>query len=296
MAEVEDSPVKVGRAQSLKRPIGPAFTCLEQYRNKYENVKIDRDDRGVITVTLHTNGAAPLYDPLIKNQLVDLFWNIGADPDNQIVIYTAAGDSLFASRPVGATTRTDNPYQIEAVFGYTAWNTKHALENLLDIELPIIAAIPGPTRIHAEYGLLCDIVLASDTFVVQDEPHFLHGLVPGDGVHVIWPMLLGPTRARYFMMTGQEIAADEALRLGIINEILPRADLLSRANELASEILRRPPVVRRCTRICHTYPIKRAIASDLGIGIWLEGFAWGNQDVTPATRSHRNFSNSSKEE
>jgi enoyl-CoA hydratase/carnithine racemase len=277
------------REGPVRRSAGPAFTYLKDYQNLYENIRVERDARGVLTITLHTDGGAPTYGNSVKNQLLDLFWNVGADPDNQVVIYTAAGDSLFGGRPPGGGTGGQTREETDQAFPFTAWNTKHALENLLDIECPMIAAIPGPTRIHAEYGLLCDIVLASTTFVVQDEPHFLHGLVPGDGVHIVWPMLLGPSRARYFMFTGQEIGAEEALRLGLVHEVMPRERLLARANELAGEILRRPPGTRRLTRIVHTLPIKRAVAADMAHGIWLEGFAWGDQAMTPGPRGFRSF-------
>jgi enoyl-CoA hydratase/carnithine racemase len=60
---------------------------------------------------------------------------------------------------------------------------------------------------------LCDIVIASDTATFQDDPHFLNGIVPGDGVHIIWPLLLGPNRGRYFLLTGQKLSAQEALSL-----------------------------------------------------------------------------------
>ena len=62
-------------------------------------------------------------------------------------------------------------------------------------------------------GLLCDIVLASDDAVFQDAPHYPEGLVPGDGVHVLWPLLLGMNRGRYFLLTGEKLSAKQALCL-----------------------------------------------------------------------------------
>jgi enoyl-CoA hydratase/carnithine racemase len=81
--------------------------------------------------------------------------------------------------------------------------------NHLDIEAPMIAAVNGPALIHAELALLCDIVLASETAIFQDLPHFPSGLVPGDGVHVVFPLLLGANRGRYSLLMGQKIPAHE---------------------------------------------------------------------------------------
>lgn len=51
------------------------------------------------------------------------------------------------------------------------------------------------------------LVIASDTATFQDAPHFPNGIVPGDGVHIVWPLLLGPNRGRYFLLTGQRLSA-----------------------------------------------------------------------------------------
>src|SRR5215475_16080772 len=104
----------------------------------------------------------------------------------------------------------------------------------------MIAAVNGPAIIHAELAVLCDIVLAADTAVFQDAPHFPGGLVPGDGVHVVWPLVLGANRGRYFLLTGQKLSAQEALNLGVVSEIVPREKLLARAWELARQISLKP--------------------------------------------------------
>src|ERR1700752_1174112 len=107
--------------------------------------------------------------------------------------------------------------------------------NLLDIEVPVIAAVNGPALIHAEIAVLSDIVIASDNAEFQDAPHFPNGLVPGDGVHIVWPLVLGVNRGRYFLLTGQKLSAREAQTLGVVSEVVPRERLLNRAREIAEE-------------------------------------------------------------
>ena len=105
-------------------------------------------------------------------------------------------------------------------------NGKRLLSALLDIEVPVVAAINGPASVHAELALLSDIVIASDDSYLQDAPHFRYGTVPGDGVQAIWPLLLGPNRGRFFLLTGQRISAIEAQQLGVVAEVHPRSELL----------------------------------------------------------------------
>jgi len=143
--------------------------------------------------------------------------------------------------------------------------------NLLDIEVPMIAAVNGPALVHAEIAVLCDIVLAADSAAFQDAPHFKGGTVPGDGVHLVWPLVLGTNRGRYFLLTGQKLSAQEALSLGVVNEVVPHAQLLSRAWELAEQLVKQPLLTLRYARVVLTQQLKRLMLDDLGYGLALEG-------------------------
>ena len=90
-----------------------------------------------------------------------------------------------------------------------------------------------------------------------------NGLVPGDGVHVVWPLVLGPNRGRYFLLTGQKLSAREALELGVVNEVMQREKLLPRAKELAREICKRPMLAQRYARVAMTQVLKQQCSTDL---------------------------------
>jgi enoyl-CoA hydratase/carnithine racemase len=89
----------------------------------------------------------------------------------------------------------------------------------------------------------------------------------------VWPLLLGPNRGRYFLLTGQKLSAHEALKLGVVNEVLPRERLLPRARELAREICKRPALAQRYARVAMTQMLKQEMLDGLGYGIALESLA-----------------------
>ncbi len=119
--------------------------------------------------------------------------------------------------------------------------------------------------------LMCDIVLASEEAAFQDSAHFRGGMVPGDGVNVVFAMLMGLNRARYFLLTAQVISAKQALEYGLVNEVLPREKLMPRAWELARQILQQPVIVRRYTRVILSEYLRRPMSDLLGYGLALEG-------------------------
>jgi enoyl-CoA hydratase/carnithine racemase len=119
--------------------------------------------------------------------------------------------------------------------------------------------------------LLSDIVLAAEEATFQDSAHFVNGLVPGDGVHIIFPLLMGLNRGRYFLLTGQTLSAGEAQELGLVAEVMPREKLLPRAWELAEQIAQQPPLVIRYTRVVLTQLLKRQMHDLLGYGLAVEG-------------------------
>jgi enoyl-CoA hydratase/carnithine racemase len=141
------------------------------------------------------------------------------------------------------------------------------------IEVPVIGVVNGPATVHAELAILSDIVLAADHAYFSDAPHFRYGTVPGDGVHVVWPLLLGANRGRYFLLTGQRISAIEAHALGVVNEVLPAAELHDRAMVLARTLARQPDVTLRYTREALAGPLRKLLLESIPYGLALEGLA-----------------------
>jgi Enoyl-CoA hydratase/isomerase len=146
---------------------------------------------------------------LPHGELPEAFHDIGSDRENRVVILTGTGEEFSGPRATPGTSSFPVRPSIERI-DRIHWEGRHLLMNLLNIEAPVISAINGPAWRHSEIPLLCDIVLAADTAQFQDSAHFSSDVVPGDGMHIVYPLLLGMNRGRYFLMTGQTLDAAEA--------------------------------------------------------------------------------------
>src|SRR4029077_16105981 len=199
---------------------------------------------------------------------VELFHAIGEDRENRVVILTGTGDAFMDTiEPDGFDFSTPRGYDKILREG------RKVLSNILDIEVPMITALNGPVLLHSEYALLSDIVLATPETVFQDKPHFEFGIVPGDGVNLLWPEIIGSIRGRYFILTRQLLDAQTAKDWGVVNEIVPADRLLPRAHEIADQIAGLPPLTRRYTRIALTQKLRRIIDEGVGYSLALEGIS-----------------------
>ena len=132
------------------------------YRNSFPNARLIRSQSGVLEVALHTDGGTLVFNGHTHEQFVDLFHAIGSDPDNRVVILTGSGGAFMESiSPEGFDFFSPQGYDKIYREG------KKVLMNILDIKVPLIAAVNGPVRLHSEYILLADIVLATPSTVFR---------------------------------------------------------------------------------------------------------------------------------
>jgi len=251
---------------------------FDEYKEKYPHIRMERSEDGILLMQLHNGEGGEFEWSFSNHHEVAFSWrDVGADRENKVIILTGSGDA-FLRKEYLQVDKVDREGMHDAQKRAVEWIDAHShgkrLEmDLLEIEQPMIAALNGPCTIHAEIPLLCDIVLAAEHTVIGDHVHFDFGLVPGDGVQVIYPMLMGLNRARYFMLTGQELSAQECKELGLVNEVLPQSQVLDRAYELAQFILRAPPTVVRLFRPTILQQVKRQFLDSVSHGLMMEGMA-----------------------
>ncbi len=255
-----------------------------EYFDRYPTIAFERDELGILTLRLHSDGGSVVYSPRHHSDWSRAFRDVAEDRENAVVILTGTGDEFL--RQMSWDDPLSTPHDWDRIY----FEGKHLLRDLLAIEVPVIGAVNGPARIHAELAVLSDITLASTTADFQDAAHVPLGAVPGDGVHVVWQALLGVNRARYFLLTGQILTAQEALALGVVNEVVAPDRLMERAREHARKLAALPLLTRRYARVVLTQRLRRLLDEGLGYGLALEGLAFVDHPsagVTPRRSEER---------
>jgi enoyl-CoA hydratase/carnithine racemase len=237
------------------------------YLSAYHNLKLTRNDKGVLVIEFHTNGGPFTMSAKAHTEFVEAFYRIAQDRANKIVILTGAGGDFI----------TDVDW---SSFGDVAdpgiWSQVHdegvqVLENIANIRVPVIAAIEGRAHVHSDYALLASVIVAAEGATFQDVAHFSAGVAPGDGIFTTWSYRAGAGRAEAFLLNPQPLTARSAHEWGVVAEVVPNGTALSRARELAELYLKAPEVTRRNTRVHFIQPLKERIVREVGYGLSLEG-------------------------
>src|SRR6202045_2904768 len=220
-------------------------TIQPDYFTAYSSLKMTRDARGVLVAEFHTKGGPLTFTARDHTDFVDAFYRIGQDRANAVVIFAGTGGHFIAGIDFASFGNVADP---------GVWSQVHdegvqILENLLNIRVPVIAAVEGRLDVHSEYALLANVIVAGERATFNDLPHFAGGIVPGDGIFTTWSYRVGPGRAEAFLLLPQPISARVAQQWGAIAEVVPDGAALDRAKALAAVYLKAPAVTRRNTRV-----------------------------------------------
>jgi enoyl-CoA hydratase/carnithine racemase len=245
---------------------------FEEYRERFkEYYKLERRVDGVILAQAHTKGGPIQLSVENHRCLGQLLKTIGADPENEVMILTGTGeDFMMDSDPEGFKLEQEDLEHWAYEYAYKDGRINvSSLVN--DLEIPTIGVLNGP-GFHAEICLMCDITICSEDAIIFDL-HYDIGSVPGDGIHICFQELLGVKRAAYALLTGEAIDAKKALEYGMVNEVVPRDQLLKRAWQIADHIMTQPRITRRLTTQIVRRPWKQRITDDLDGGFGIQMFA-----------------------
>ncbi|MGW3174396.1 enoyl-CoA hydratase/isomerase family protein [Streptomyces sp. NPDC001153] len=237
------------------------------YFTAFPALAMSRTPSGVLTLRFHTDQGPATFTGRLHTDFPRALYEIGEDRDNRVLVITGTGDRFMTDIDGASLGDITKP----AEWDRTLSEGRRVMQRLADLEMPIVAAVNGPASVHSEYALLADIVVAADTTLFSDFPHLTFGIVPGDGIHIVWEDALGLNRARHLALTQGSFTAEQAERWGAVAEVLPLDKVLPRAQELAETLAARPQLLTRYLAVTLRQRISRRIAEGTQLGMALEG-------------------------
>lgn len=247
----------------------------------YRELLLERRDK-VLLITLNRPVALNAIGFALHTELAGLFRAIARDDSVSAVILTGAGRAFCAGGDLKDFTDPSDA-QLDGLFA----EARTLITDMLDLPQPLITAINGPAYgLGATLALFGDIILASDEAVIADT-HVVAGVVAGDGGAVIWPWLIGAARAKEFLMTGDALKAQDALRLGLVNHVVPAAELMPRALALAERLARGPKLAIQGTKRSVNQLLRDAANKVLDLSLALEHATFRTEDHREALTAFR---------
>ncbi len=199
----------------------------------------------VLRVTIdHPDNDLNAVDGTLHAELTRLFRDLKREDRARAVVFTGRGHTFSAGGSFDWFPSLQDPSALE----HLRRDAKQMIWDLLDIEIPIVAAVNGPAvGLGASLALLCDVIFMSESATIAD-PHVRIGIVAGDGGTAIWPLAVGPARAKQYLLTGDPVPAVEAERLGLVNTVTTADALQGEALAFAVRLGAGAPLAIRYTK------------------------------------------------
>jgi enoyl-CoA hydratase len=250
------SPTKTDRWDALD--FGPPSSDEDE---PAESVLVEMlSDGRVAVITLNRPHADNAITTEMGARLTDVLETIAVTPSVRVAVLTGAGERAFS---VGSDLRQRKNMTKEQWLRQRQ-DFDRTLYTLRQLRKPILAAVNG-----IAYGGGSEIAQSTDFIIASEnatfgQPEAMIGLAAGGGSPVLLPRLLPPGKALQMLMTGDPITADEAFRLGMVNELHPQAELMGSVLRIAEKIASNSPTavqaVKRAVRMGEGQPIEQAIA------------------------------------
>jgi len=249
----------------------------------FKGLKVEKSD-GLAVLTLNRPERLNAIDPATHAELEDIFIRLNGDSEVRAVVITGAGRAFCAGGDIkGMADRVDSSSQTVSII--RRGGGKRLLQNILELKVPLIAAVNGPAAgLGATIALFCDTVIMGESARIGDT-HVSVGLAAGDGGAVIWPLLIGVSRAKYYLMTGELIPAQEAYRMGLVHQVVPDDELMETALGLAQSLASGPTMAISYSKMAANKHITEALNLIIDSSLAWEHQTFSSEDHSEAAHA-----------
>jgi enoyl-CoA hydratase len=211
----------------------------------YQRLLFERRDHGVLLITLNRPDSYNAADETMHSELARVWTDVGRDDQARVAVVTGAGKAFSAGGDLAMVDRMAGDYG--RVTGMLT-EMSDLVYNLVNCQKPVVSAINGvAVGAGLVVALLADISICAADARLGDG-HVRLGTVAGDHAAIIWPLLCGMARARYYLLTGEMVTGAEAERIGLVSKCVPRDEVLSEALRVADTLATGSQLAIRLTK------------------------------------------------
>jgi enoyl-CoA hydratase len=249
--------------------------------DNYERLRFDRRDAGVLLITIDRPERLNATDERLHSELSQVWREVARDSEAAAVVITGAGTAFSAGGDFEMLQRMSGDYRrVAAMAGEAA----ELVLSMIDCETPIVSAING-TAVGAglAVALMADVSVIGEDVRLTDG-HIRLGVCAGDHAVLLWPLLCGMAKAKYYLLTADFIDGREAERIGLVSRCVPDERVLDEALEIAGKIARGPRQAVRWTKRTLNHWLRTAIPA-FDASVAYEMLSFMGDDVREGARA-----------
>ena len=250
---------------------------------RYTRLKFERPAVGVLRIVMSNPGKLNATDAIMHRELAEVWRDVDADPDTRCAILTGEGDTFSAGGDFDMIQGIVDDFEVRV---RSMREARDIVMNIIDCQTPVVSAMRGvAVGAGLVCGLLADVSIAApDTRIIDG--HTRLGVAAGDHAAIIWPLLCGMAKAKYYLLTCDPLSGQEAERIGLISLCVPDDELDAKALAVATKLANGAPRAIAWTKHALNHWLRSAgPAFDASLALEFLGFT--GPEAAEGVASHR---------
>ena len=249
----------------------------------YQHLLFERADHGILKITINRPEVLNATNSRLHWELAHVWLDIADDPETNVVVITGAGRAFSAGGDLGGVEKRGKDFN--AIAGVMR-EASDLVYNITNLDKPIVSAINGvAVGAGLAVALMADVSIISETARITDG-HLRLGVAAGDHAVIIWPLLCGMAKAKYYLLTSDFLDGREAERIGLVSLAVPQDEVVSKAMEVATKLALGPQHAVRWTKRALNGWVRQA-GSHFDNSLALEMMCFFSDDVAEGVRAIR---------
>src|SRR5215510_7809200 len=250
--------------------------------SKYQDLKIRRVEPGILEIAMGEEGKLSTATERLHKELADVWLDVDRDPETRVVILRGVGKGFSAGGDFGMIEKISTDFAMRA----RAWReARDLVYNIVNCSKMIVSAMHGPAvGAGLVAGLLADISIAAKNARIIDG-HTRLGVAAGDHAAIVWPLLCGLAKAKYYLLLCDQVLGEEAERIGLVSLAVEDAELDAKAVEIAGRLAEGAQSAIRWTKYALNNWL-RAMGPTFDTSLALEMLGFGGPEVKEGLASH----------